>query len=596
MRMTAGRALIVLLALLAAGCVSPAALDAQQAAAGAGPFSATDAFAGTYDPSEWRVAAKGPYAVGEQAVTLVKSELDGADIMVYVMRPDTAEKVPVVLDAGPYFPPLQGVDLRDNPLLSDFVSHGFAFALVAVRGTGDSGGCMDLMGPAERHDVDQAVTWLGEQDWSNGNVGMFGGSYDGSTQWEAASTGNPHLKTIVPIAGIPDLFTFAIRNGTAMAWTPAQFAAVYWGLYGPVLYNPATGRSAPHTAEQVPCPESAKAVALSTTSALTAERDPLGFWAARDWRDDVLANYNGSVYVVQGFGDFTVEPHNPYPFVKQLEAKGLVVKHTLGPWGHEVPWRGDAIEAMLRWYARWLKDDASVDIGRKAQVLDNLGMWRSEDAWPPEDAAPLALHLTGDGKLARDPGGAAEPKLVGPLVPVQHPVEYAQRFNFVWKVYEDPMMTVCPACPRFETEPLAEELRFAGAPRLQLSVTLTGPAGHVTAILYAVDADGKAQRVGTGMMDLRFAAGDGTARPVVPGQTLVANLELEPTDAAVPAGGKLVLVLHQGAYGLRMPPTPSFPVRVDVSADKSVLTLDAFARSPEAFHTPPPRVGEGGPR
>jgi predicted acyl esterase len=31
--------------------------------------------------------------------------------------------------------------------------------------------------------------------------------YDGSTPWMVAAQGDPHLKTIVPASGVPDLFT-----------------------------------------------------------------------------------------------------------------------------------------------------------------------------------------------------------------------------------------------------------------------------------------------------------------------------------------------------------------------------------------------------
>ena len=60
------------------------------------------------------------------------------------------------------------------------------------------------MGNAEQLGNDAAVRWLAEQNWSNGNVGLIGKSYDGSTPWQAAMFGNEHdyLKTIVPISGL----------------------------------------------------------------------------------------------------------------------------------------------------------------------------------------------------------------------------------------------------------------------------------------------------------------------------------------------------------------------------------------------------------
>jgi uncharacterized protein len=43
-----------------------------------------------------------------------------------------------------------------------------------------------------------AIDWISEQPWSDGQVGMYGGSNTGFTQWAAAKTLHPALKTIVP--------------------------------------------------------------------------------------------------------------------------------------------------------------------------------------------------------------------------------------------------------------------------------------------------------------------------------------------------------------------------------------------------------------
>lgn len=47
-------------------------------------------------------------------------------------------------------------------------------------------------------DADRVISWIAKQPWSNGKVGMYGGSYNGFTQWAAAKYANPALKTIVP--------------------------------------------------------------------------------------------------------------------------------------------------------------------------------------------------------------------------------------------------------------------------------------------------------------------------------------------------------------------------------------------------------------
>ncbi|GIS49772.1 MAG: hypothetical protein Ct9H90mP24_0640 [Methanobacteriota archaeon] len=65
--------------------------------------------------------------------------------------------------------------------------------------------------------IHSAVEWLGEQDWSNGNVGLYGKPYEGATQWEAAAMGSQYLKTIVPISGTPALHPLLYKNGSAEA-------------------------------------------------------------------------------------------------------------------------------------------------------------------------------------------------------------------------------------------------------------------------------------------------------------------------------------------------------------------------------------------
>lgn len=84
-------------------------------------------------------------------------------------------------------------------------AYGYAGVVVYGRGKGLS---RDEIVPFEYdgEDADQIITWIARQPWCNGKVGMFGGSYNGFTQWAAAKYHNPALKTIVPyVAAIPGL-------------------------------------------------------------------------------------------------------------------------------------------------------------------------------------------------------------------------------------------------------------------------------------------------------------------------------------------------------------------------------------------------------
>ncbi|WP_205945150.1 CocE/NonD family hydrolase [Pedobacter psychrodurus] len=58
----------------------------------------------------------------------------------------------------------------------------------------------------EAQDINAVIDWIIKQSWSDGRVGMYGGSYSGFAQWAAAKHLHPALKTIVPyVAAIPGL-------------------------------------------------------------------------------------------------------------------------------------------------------------------------------------------------------------------------------------------------------------------------------------------------------------------------------------------------------------------------------------------------------
>lgn len=64
----------------------------------------------------------------------------------------------------------------------------------------------DLIEPYEREtqDVNAVIDWITQQPWSDGRVGMYGGSYSGYAQWAATKHLHKALKTIVPyVAAIP---------------------------------------------------------------------------------------------------------------------------------------------------------------------------------------------------------------------------------------------------------------------------------------------------------------------------------------------------------------------------------------------------------
>ena len=127
-------------------------------------------------------------------------------------------------------PPKMPVIFTLTPYISDtyharaayFASHGYVFALVDVRGRGNSGGEFEPFAnePRDGHDV---VEWLAKQPFCDGKVAMWGGSYAGFDQWATAKEFPPHLATIVPAAAAHPGLDYPSYNNIGMTYDVQWF-------------------------------------------------------------------------------------------------------------------------------------------------------------------------------------------------------------------------------------------------------------------------------------------------------------------------------------------------------------------------------------
>ena len=239
-----------------------------------------------------RVSEKGPFEVGETGVVELDSAVDGKKIQVGYIRPDApaSYRSPVIVESGAYFEAdLRKVDLTTcSPfLVENYVQHGYTVAFVPSRGAGGTDSCADLFGAKETADLSQAVTWLGTQPWSNGNVGMTGVSHHGSTPWNVASTGNPHLETIVPQSGVHSLWRLVYHRGRN-DWRWWFFVPGYYDYYGLAFSNPATGRDPDRWVAAMNCDSHIPGLQASVESYRTGEFDSLGYFAERDHDASIL--------------------------------------------------------------------------------------------------------------------------------------------------------------------------------------------------------------------------------------------------------------------------------------------------------------------
>ncbi|WP_220493882.1 CocE/NonD family hydrolase [Shewanella sp. SG41-4] len=102
-------------------------------------------------------------------------------------------------------------DDRDLINLKETVDHGYVGVIAYTRGKYRSKSAI-IPYEYDAQDAYAVIDWISQQAWSDGGVGMMGGSYAGFTQWAAVKTLHPALKTIVPSAAGGPGFGLPMEN------------------------------------------------------------------------------------------------------------------------------------------------------------------------------------------------------------------------------------------------------------------------------------------------------------------------------------------------------------------------------------------------
>tara|TARA_E500000075_G_scaffold132808_1_gene145633 strand:+ start:61 stop:1794 length:1734 start_codon:yes stop_codon:yes gene_type:complete len=449
------------------------------------------------------------------------------------------EKVPVIAIISPYFSYGQPGDEsghtgivsagRGEFLYENFVPHGYALAQVAVFGTELSTGCFDYRGAGEGLGIHSAVEWLGSQEWSNGHVGLYGKSYEGATQWEAAAIGSEYLKTIVPISGTTALHPLLYKNGSAEARSQVMHMNYFSST---VDYNA-------DDLDNV-CPDILEGLFAGPVTYGAGELDPYmdNYYSERSHIDKAFANWKGSVYWIQGLQDWNVDPHQVFsspdgtPWYQRYQEAGFDVKGMLGQWEHNYPdqwtkhnaqetgYGAEAIHNMTRW--DWAQDLFEwfeyylKGIGPKpdlsVQVQRNDGEWRIENTWPPKDNEKVTLSLAD----------------------CQNSGAFVSGLSVVGGVTQQSITLDCPALSETETT------YISGLVKLRLDTIAFFDGGQIFAEMQDATTG---MRLGHATMDIRYHAGGSEPQTVLPNDRVMMMMEFQAIDASIPAGNGIRLIL-----------------------------------------------------
>ena len=157
----------------------------------------------------------------------VEAEMrDGVTLRADVYHPDTPEPLPVLLQRTPY-----GKGFANPAFALMAAERGYAVVIQDTRGrwASDGDGYPFIH---EKEDGYDTVQWTASRPWANGKVGMYGGSYVGYTQWAAAVTHPPALKTIIPSITFCDFYTAIVKGGAF-----SLGVLVSWNLMSTALMN-----------------------------------------------------------------------------------------------------------------------------------------------------------------------------------------------------------------------------------------------------------------------------------------------------------------------------------------------------------------------
>ena len=410
---------------------------------------------------------------------------DGTDLYVETWLPKKngrhvpPKKIPTILIMTPYVS--QGVEEYPAGSLPSFIEYftarGFAVAQHHVRGTGESGGCLEQTAQNQMKDGAYVVEYLGrDAGWSNGRVGMYGASYDAETQISTAAFGNPnkikYLKAIIPTASVGSQYDWNFMDGVPWAGQPLIGNS---GYLGGVSLVPGNEPAPQHYPEKLTCQDE---VMLSSAD---QNGDYTEYWQQREYRHGAK-NVTAATLMVHGLRDFNVQDITLAGFFDRLPPttphKGL-----FGVWNHAFPgahssvepaWnRADWYDTVQSWFDHYLKGkDMNVERWPDVQVQDNLGQWWAVKEYPTTGGPMGQLGLGPGGEL-----GEARPE---------------GSTSFIEQVQVDTASDEQQAV--FETKALEAPLHLTGQPMLDLWLTSSQPDAHVAAKLEVIGKDGEPLR------------------------------------------------------------------------------------------------------
>jgi putative CocE/NonD family hydrolase len=548
--------------------------------------------------SQWPAEpGTGPCAVSKQ-IDVPATMRDGTVLRADVYRPQTSDKVPVILMRTQYGKSDAQVDpVRYRPP-DWFASQCYLVVVQDVRGQGSSGGTFSEF-TNDQNDGYDSVEWAAALPGSNGKVGMYGSSYVGATQWLAAVTAPPHLATIVPANTASDYYdgwTYEggeFRLAFVQPWAMGLAKTAAQNRHDIGTVDALTAAAADRTRwmdfqpfKDLPPMQPANPAVAPWYFDWIAHSRRDEFWQRVSIRDR-YANVTVPVLHFEGWYDAFLAG-GVQNFTGMVASGGSQQARdnqrlVIGPWDH-VNWgRSDSEPApllkdigpvanspinglMLAWFDHFLKgkDDAHGTVvapgrPRVDYFLMGANVWKSAPAWPLPQTRPTVYYLSGKAGIADREGMLESTRPAGepPDVYTYDPHFPAPSLggHSCCGAEDGPQgpFDQTPVEQRsdvlvYTSDPLAHDTEVTGSPAVDLWAQSSVTDTDFTAKLAVVKPDGQVINLNNGILRTSFRDSLEHPSPTRPGQPYRYHIEIWPTSYEFRAGDKIRLEISSSDY------------------------------------------------
>ena len=462
------------------------------------------------------------------------------------------EHLPVLLEYTPY----RKNDSRGSKyrMYTYFVKRGYVVARVDIRGTGNSQGrtIPYEYSEIELSDGDAVIAWLAKQDWSNGNVGMFGISWGGFNSIQMAVRKPPALKAFVALMATEDLYQEDVHYMDGIIHIDS------W-MMSHDLSNAMPG--APEFRLDEDWLRNRFEVEPSVFTYMREQRDG-SFWDRASARDKYEQIQIPGYYIGGWYDGYRDSPP------RMLEHVKAPVKAMIGPWDHyyphnawpapQVEWRHEAV----RWFDQWLKgiDTGILDEPRFAVYVrdwhppgpgvDEIpGHWRWEEGWPIERSVTKTFYAGQDHGLSSSPSAQAI-----------HSLKYKPSVGLAgggpvmwWGNIPPDQQSMDDYSLIYDSHPLDSPLEILGMPRAILKVSADVSRANWVVRICDVAPDGSVTQVGGAAFNGTHRKSAREPEDLIPGKVFPLEIEMHFTSWVFPKGHRIRFAINNAQWPMLWP-------------------------------------------